>query len=178
MLNRPLLHLVPALALVASFPAHATDKRSAADQSRAIDTLLACRKVAVAADRLACVDRELDRLSARIDSGSVAVVDKAQVEKERREQFGLAPKGSAIFADDANGGVVKEVKGAIASASTDASGRWIFILQDGSRWHQIDDYAIGGTPRAGTPVRITRAALNSFKLSVGGQPAIRVRRTG
>ena len=179
MSNRHLLHLVPALAAVMAPPVHAADKRAKADQSQAIDTLLSCRKIAAPTDRLACVDRELDRLSARIDSGSVAVVDKVQVEQQRRADFGLAPRGSAIFAGDANGGTtVKEVKGAIASASMDASGRWVFVLQDGSRWHQIDDYAIGGTPHAGTPVLITRAALNSFKLSVGGQPAIRVRRTG
>ncbi|WP_174285957.1 hypothetical protein [Sphingomonas bacterium] len=175
---RPLLHLVSALALLAPLPALAADKRDATDQSQAIATLLACRKIATSADRLACVDRELDRLSARIDAGSIAVVDKAQVERQRREQFGLAPKGSAIFANEANGGTVKEVRGAIASASTDASGKWVFALQDGSRWHQIDDYTIGSTPRAGTTVLITRAALNSFKMSVGGQPAIRVRRTG
>ena len=178
MLNRRLLPLAPALALLLPMPAHAADKRAAADQSRAIDTLLACRAIAVPSDRLACVDRELDRLSARIDAGSVAVVDKAQVEQKRREQFGLAPKGSEIFANEPNGGIVKDVKSAIASASTDTSGRWVFVLQDGSRWHQIDDYPIGGTPRTGTAVVITRAALNSFKMSVGGQPAIRVRRTG
>ncbi len=158
--------------------ASAAEKRAAADQSQAIDTLLACRAIAVRADRLACVDSELDRLSARINSGSVAIVDKVQIERQRREQFGLAPKGSAIFLNEAGGGVVKEVRGTIVSASTDASGKWAFLLQDGSRWHQIDDYTIGGTPRTGTLVVITRAALNSFKMSVGGQPAIRVRRTG
>ena len=149
--NRRPLHLAAALVLLVPLPAIAADKHATADQTRAIDTLLACRPIAVAAERLACVDRELDRLSARIDSGSVAVVDKAQVEKQRREDFGLAPRGSALFAGEPNGGVVKEVKGAIARASTDASGRWVFALQDGSRWHQIDDYAIGGTPRVGTP---------------------------
>ena len=167
-----------ALALVTPWCAHAADKRVLSDQSDAIDALLACRKVTVAAERLACVDRELDRLSARIDSGTVAVVDKAQVERRRREQFGLAPKADVMFASGPDGTTVKEVKSAIATASTDGAGKWIFVLKDGSRWRQIDDYTIASTPRAGTPVVITRAALNSFKMSVGGQAAIRVRRTG
>ncbi len=178
MFDRALLHLFLTSAILTPLPAYAVDKRGAVGQSRAIETLLACRKVAGSADRLACVDRELDRLSARIDSGSVTVIDKAQVERQRREQFGLAPKGSSLFVGDADGGAAKQVEGIIAGASIDALGKWAFVLQDGSRWHQIDDYAIGGTPRAGTPVVISRAALNSFKMSVGGQPAIRVRRVG
>lgn len=165
------------LILVMPIGVQAAEKRIAADQSRAIDTLLACRAINVPTERLTCVDRELDRLSAQIDSGSIAVVDKAQVERQRRAHFGLASRGSEIFASEPNG-AVKEVKGTVSSASTDAYGKWVFFLKDGSRWHQIDDYPIGGTPNAGTPVVITRGALNSFKMSVGGQPSIRVRRTG
>lgn len=171
-------HLALSLIILAPSPVWASDRHPAVDQSKAIDALIACRRIAPPTERLACVDREIDRLTTQIDAGTVAVVDKAQVERRRREQFGLAARGDALFANQPGGGEVKEVKSTLASASTDTYGKWVFVLQDGSRWHQIDDYPIGGEPRVGTPVVVTRAALNSFKMSVGGRAAIRVRRTG
>jgi hypothetical protein len=50
-------------------------------------------------------------------------------------------------------------------------------LEDGAVWRQIDQEVLGKPPKAGTAVEIRKAAMGSYRMKIGGQPAIRVRRS-
>ncbi len=150
----------------------------AADRSAVtpgVRKLLDCRALPGAAERLACFDREAAALGGDVDKGRVVVVDKAEVRAAQRARFGLAAPGLELFAGK-DGAPLSKVSTTIASAGTDGVGKLLITLADGSRWHQIDDYALTHAPRAGQPVVIARAAVGSFKMSIAGQAAIRVRR--
>ena len=51
-----------------------------------------------------------------------------------------------------------------------------FVMAHGARWTQTDDNIIARRPRANDKVIIKRAALGSFRLSVGGQPGVKAKR--
>ena len=54
---------------------------------------------------------------------------------------------------------------------------WIFRLEDGSLWEQIElRDQLSRDPRAGQPIVIRRAALGSFRAEVDGMRPIRVSR--
>ena len=71
---------------------------------------------------------------------------------------------------------MNQVEEILASAHQDADGKWIFRLENGAVWRQIDDYALYKDPRPGAKITIERALLGSYKLSVDGQPGLRVHR--
>ncbi len=148
---------------------------SKAPVSPGVARLLACRALPGGAERLGCFDREAATLGGDLDKGAVVVVDKAQVRAAQRARFGLPAPGLDLFAGK-DGERQASVKTSVASAGTDPFGKLVITLADGSRWHQIDDYSLALNPRAGQPVVIARAAVGSFKMTVAGQAAIRVRR--
>lgn len=155
-----------------------TDEATAAERASAVPgvkELLACRALPAAAERLACYDRGAATLGGEVDRGQVVVVDKAEVRAAQRARFGLPAPGLELFAGK-DGAPLQTVKTSIAGAVTDPFGKLLVTLADGSRWHQIDDYSLARTPRAGQPVVIFRAAVGSFKMAIAGQGAIRVRR--
>ncbi len=143
--------------------------------SPGVKRLLACRAVPDGAERLGCFDREAAALGGEVAKGQVVVVDKAEVRAAQRARFGLAAPGLELFAGK-DGAPLQTVKTSIAGAGTDQFGKLFITLADGSRWHQIDDYALALTPRAGQSVVIARGAVGSFKMTIAGQAAIRVRR--
>lgn len=137
--------------------------------------VLGCRAISAPDERLTCFDREVTTLGDHLAKGQVVVVDTAQVREARRARFGLAAPGLELFAGK-DGQPVSRVTATVAGASTDGYGKLLVSLADGSRWRQIDDYTLGRTPRAGDAAVITRAAIGSFKMTIAGQAAIRVRR--
>jgi hypothetical protein len=63
----------------------------------------------------------------------------------------------------------------VKSARADAYGHWTIVLEDGAVWRQIEG-ELGRDPHAGSKVTIHRAALGSFKMSIDGEPTIKVHR--
>ena len=174
------LHSVFRLIAVAAIGAVATvasAKDSGGGQTPAlVRSLIACRDIADDADRLRCFDQTTQTIAAAIQSNSVVVVDRAQVEKARREDFGARRPARGLPAPTGvDAGQLSSIDGTVARASQGSDG-WIVTLKDGSVWRQTDDTPLGLPPRAGDKVTVTRAALGTFKLKVGRQPAMRVRR--
>ena len=60
-------------------------------------------------------------------------------------------------------------------AATNTAG--VMVLEDGAVWRQIDAESPFNAPRAGSSVKIRRAALGSFFLNIDGQTAIRAQRS-
>ena len=164
-----------AAALVAATPALADPKDA---RSSLVTAAAQCTTITQAAERLACYDKAVGALISAEQKREVVVIDRAQVRQTRKTLFGLNLPNLGLFGDtsDKDGpDAVTQIESTLAKAEM-TSGGWLFTLSDGARWRQTDDNILGGRPRVGNTVIIRRGALGSFKLSLAGQPAIKVRR--
>lgn len=151
-----------------------------AQRPQALTRMLDCRGVQGAEARLACYDREVAAFGAAEKAREVVVYDREQIRKTRRSLFGIALPDLNIFGgrkdDGAESEEVSQLESTIRAISQSGNNRYVFTLEDGARWAQIDDRELSATPRAGQTVRIRRAAMGSYLANIGGNTAIRVRR--
>lgn len=139
-------------------------------------SLLACRAMTEATARLACFDAAAGALETAHRDGSILVVDRVEVDRARREAFGLnLPALPRLFGGGA-GAELADIETTLVSASRNPRDQWTFRLADGSTWMQTDGDPVQFRNRPDQPVRIRRAALGSFLMTVGGSRAIRVQR--
>lgn len=166
--------ILPLLMAAAASGAQAQETRRA----EGLERLAGCRSVADAGQRLACYDAAAAALDEAERAGEVVVLDRAQVEATRRGLFGFEMPSLDIF--NRGGGRVEapeidNVAYVVAQARQADRNVWVFTMEDGSVWRQIDG-RMWGRPRAGETAVVRRAALGSFMMNVGDAPAIRVRR--
>lgn len=142
------------------------------------DAMLRCRAIADDSARLACFDSAAASLQAAVASRDVVVVDRNQIRESRRTLFGLPIPDLPLFGggDGEEEEEIQSITGVVRSASRDGDGRWLVRLEEGSVWRQIDSRPLALRPRAGMEVEIDRGALGSYRMSVAGQPGIKVRR--
>lgn len=133
--------------------------------------LLKCRAIEAAEARLACFDRQVAVIAQAISSNRIRVIDPEEMKRRQSARFGLGQTGN----DDSQ--TLTHLEGRLASTTTRADGRIILVLADGSSWRQVDDYPLRRTPHAGDPIVIDLTSLGSYRLRVGREAAIRVRRT-
>ena len=150
----------------------------AAETPNALKPLLQCRSVADSAARLACYDGQADQLKRATDSSDIMVVDKADVQKARRSVFGLSLPSLSFLDRDEKGKAVEltQIDGKIAGVSPAANGKWRFVLDDGSRWIQIEPHDFVRDPKSGMSIKIRKAAVGSYLANLDGQIAVRVER--
>lgn len=163
-----------ALIIVAAGTAQAQEARRA----DALERLAGCRAVADAGQRLACYDAAAAALDAAERAGEVVVLDRAQVEETRRGLFGFAVPSLDVFnrgGSPVQAPEIDNVAYVVAQARQADRNVWVFTMEDGSVWRQIDG-RMWGRPRAGETAVVRRAALGSYMMNVGDAPAIRVRR--
>ncbi len=169
--------------LMLAGPAVAADKPAEAPPA-VVQSLLACRGIADAGQRLACMDAGVAALAGAVESRDVLVADKDQVKKAKRSLFGLTLPNFNLFGQTKDGegeksderGALTEIQAKIKSARLGKSGNWLIVLDDDTRWLQTDGASFRHDPRAGMDIRIRRAALGSFFANVDGQTAVRVKR--
>lgn len=143
-----------------------------------IERLMACRAMADAAQRLACFDREVVGIQTAIGTKELVVIDKTRVKEARRDLFGFSvPSFGGLFGGDAED-EIKQIDGVVTSVGRNPEGGLIIRLVDGSSWTQTDDSVIAIAPKKGTKVVVRRGTLGSFRMSVDGQPGVRVKRIG
>jgi hypothetical protein len=139
--------------------------------------LIGCRSLADASARLACFDRTAAAVDAAEKRKDLVVVDRDQLRTTRRTLFGLTLPNLSIFGDDSKDEEgVSRIETTIRGASQTAYRKWLFTLQDGAQWEQIDGRELSITPRAGHSIKIRRGAVGSYLANVQDQTAIRVRR--
>ncbi len=142
----------------------------------AVQAVMDCRKIADSAQRLACYDDAVAKMTAAESSGDLVTIDKQQRRAARRQAFGV-PLPSLAFLDrgekveDAN-----RIVATITSSSEDAFGKWTIVLDDGAVWRQIDDNTLDHAPHEGSKAEIRRASLGSFFVKIDGQPSLRMHR--
>lgn len=143
----------------------------------AVKALTDCKSIAEPTQRLLCYDAAVNAVETAITGGDLYVVDKTEIRKTRRSLFGLPLPNLGLFGDDADDkNVVREIDDVVASATPGFDGNWTIQVDTGSVWRQTDGYSLAISPKKGTKIRIMRAALGSYKMSVGGDSAIRVKR--
>lgn len=146
------------------------------DRPEALERLMACRGVAESTARLACFDAAAGVLETAERQGDLVVIDRAGVAETRRQLFGFnMPSLPRLFGPD-GGTEIDSIDSTLQTASLVGEGRWVFHLADGSVWRQIDSERARFENRPGQPVRVRKASLGSFLLTVGDSRAIRVRR--
>lgn len=149
-----------------------------------VQTLLDCRGITDATQRLACLDAGVAALAGAVEKRDVVVSDREQVQKARRGLFGIAPSGFRLFggaAGDKQPGDDERVPDAIEaviSAVGRSGSNWRFTLDDGSRWMQTDGTTMRRDPAPGMKIRIRSAAMGSYLANVEKQVAVRVKRIG
>jgi hypothetical protein len=137
-----------------------------------------CRKITEDRARLGCYDAAASALDEAEAKGDVVVVDRAQAREVRRQAFGFSLPSLDIFdrggsgADDS----ADRMTAKVARAYRRGDGKWVFELEDGAVWSQVDDAALPKGARGGSEVAIRKAALGSFFMNVDGQRAIRATR--
>lgn len=146
------------------------------DRPETLARLMACRSITDGPARLTCYDTAAGALDAAERDGELVVMDRAQVSETRRQLFGFEmPTLPRLFGPE---GVadIDSIETTLQSASQLSENRWVFRLADGGVWRQIDSERVRFRNRAGQPVRIRKASLGSFLLTVGDSRAVRVRR--
>ena len=138
--------------------------------------LMGCRNLTDNTARLACFDRAAGAFATAESEGQITVVDRAQAQETRQRLFGLNLGTANVFGNLRFDSSVDAVETTLSSARQDANGKWVFTLADASVWRQIDTERLTVRPVAGAEVRIRRAAVGSFMLSVNGARSVRARR--
>ncbi|MDP3802489.1 hypothetical protein [Brevundimonas sp.] len=170
------MSLISGLAAAAAAATLSGQSLPAQERPETLERLMACRGVADGAARLACYDAAAGALDAAQRGGEVVVVDRAQVAETRRQLFGFEmPSLPRLFGPD-GGTEIDSIDTTLQSASRNNENHWIFRLADGGVWRQVDSERVRFENRAGQPVRVRKATLGSFLLTVGDSRAVRVRR--
>jgi hypothetical protein len=166
--------------LIASLSASAPPLAAATapDQARAkeLQQLIDCKKIADPTQRLACYDQAASVLDQAEAKGDIVVVNREQARKVRRQAFGFTLPSMSLFSRGEKPEEIATAEGKIASARRLVTGRWEFKLEDGATWVQIDTTEIPLDPKPGQAVKIRKASLGSYLMTVGNQRGVKVHR--
>ncbi|MBM4385794.1 MAG: hypothetical protein FJ091_20795 [Deltaproteobacteria bacterium] len=140
------------------------------------ETLLGCRKLSDAAERLACYDRVVDRAAQTIEPEVLATAPRAsssEPERSLRERlFGRSVEETDRALRDAYGVQTAAELTAVATAvKRGPDGRVVVTLDNGQVWRQTESRAF--PLREGQTVRVREGALGSFYMNPvdGGRTA-------
>ena len=163
------------VALALSSPTLAADAK--AKRAAAFQAVLDCRATTDAAARLACFDAAASSLDQAETKGDIVVIDREQATTARKQAFGFELPSLDIFDKVMPKEDLDKVTVTLKEAYRGKDGKWVMVLEDGAVWRQIDSESPFNAPRAGSTVKIRRAALGSFFLNIDGQTAIRAQRS-
>lgn len=141
--------------------------------------LMACRAEADDARRLACYDREIDRLGAGSEATAAAAAAPAPAEPvlTPEERFGRTGEMSREENDRRAQAArdLTELKATVTEIWTRADGLMIITLDNGQIWKQNRPDSLFRL-RTGEAIKIQPAALGSFLLSGPSKRSTRVTR--
>ena len=164
------------VALAAACVPAARAQTAASPRPAAAQQLSTCRTIAADAERLACYDRVAAAFDAAEQSGELIVMDREQVRETRRALFGFSLSAAPLFARGGAQEEIDAIESTLVRAREGSYGKWVFVLENGSVWRQIDSERLSRTPRAGMEIRVRQGAIGSYLLSVAGARSIRVQR--
>ena len=163
-------------ALSAAAPLSAAPAAGDQERAKELQQLIDCRKLTDNAARLACFDQTSAVLDQAEAKGDIVVVNREQARKVRRQAFGFTLPSMSIFSRGEKPEEIATAEGKIASVRKVPPGRWEVKLEDGATWVQIDATEIPIDPRPCQSVKIRKAALGSYQMTVGNQREVKVHR--
>lgn len=170
------MSFISGLAAVAAVATLSGQAAPPQERAETLSRLTACRAIADGPARLSCYDAAVSALDSAERQGDVVVMDRAQIGEARRQLFGFEmPTLPRLFGNEGEA-TLDSIETTLQSATQVADNRWVFRLADGGVWRQIDSDPLRSRPRPGEAVRVRKAALGSFLMTVGDGRAVRVRR--
>lgn len=143
----------------------------------ALEQLSRCRTVTSDQERLVCYDAAAAALDQAERQGGLVVLDRDQVQETRRQLFGFQIANPfAGRLGDSEDAEIDSIETTLLSAGRVSDNKWLFRLADGSEWRQIDSGEVRFRNREGQAVRIRRASLGSYLMTIENSRAVRVRR--
>lgn len=174
MRNTPMIR--PALAIALALTAGSALAQTTPEPD-VIKALKACSAIKPDGERLACYDKAAQTVTKAQETGEVIIIDKQTARAARRQAFGLDLPTLSILDRGADKAETEALQSVVKAARVDAEGRLVMTLEDGAVWRQVDDQGLGKPPQPGAAVEIRKAAMGSYLMKIGKQPAIRVRRS-
>ena len=142
-----------------------------------LSPLLSCRALTDGQARLACFDREAEKVEAQAARRDLVVMNRDQIANAQKERFGRAsaPNPMQAASSESDAKAPEFIEDRLQSARLSADGKWVFTLSNGAVWGQTELKGIR-SPKVGDAILIRKGALGSFLASIKGRPAIRVKR--
>lgn len=131
--------------------------------------LRACANVKRNSERLACYDQTIERLSSGSASAAGAPERSAEASFGSSSTHGTEPVRTIEREE------LTSVSAHVTALSRDAAGALVINLDNGQQWLQTSG-TTSPLLEVGHEVTITRAALNSFRLSTPSGRVLKVRR--
>lgn len=140
-------------------------------------TLRACRAERDDSKRLACYDREIDRLGTQAAGASAAPAAPTTPALTPEERFGREAAMDREVAErkEQEARQLSELNATVTEIWTRADGLMVFTLDNGQIWKQVRPDSLFRL-KAGEKVKIQPAALGSFLLSGSSKRSTRVAR--
>jgi hypothetical protein len=146
--------------------------------------MMACVKITSDTERLACFDKAMASASPEARAASekraaeaavvAAAAAKAKAEADaakaeadviaQRDAFGAEAVASRPTRFEPPAGELQEIETSVTELLTNASGQWLFLLENGQLWKQADTSRVPHV-RIGDRVKVTRAALGGYHLN-------------
>lgn len=147
-----------------------------AGTSRPVDALLACRATPDPQARLACFDREAERLASARERGEITVLDRERVRAANRSLFGFTAPALDLFAEhegrEKRAEPLREIESVVKQVAGGTAGLSVLRLEDGSVWRLTESAPIA--PRVGDAIRIVRGPLGGYRAAIGGRRLLRI----
>jgi hypothetical protein len=168
---------VLALALQAAGGPSAAQHRAPA----VVTALEACQGIENESARVRCYDAAAAEFASARRSGTIRIVDAEDIRRTRRSLFGFnVPRLPFLDgAGDGKGSDEEEqssLEGKIMQLRALPHQKWLIRLDDGASWQTTEVTVRQADPRQGESVRIRKAAMGSYILSVEGRRGVRAMR--
>ncbi len=172
--KKPLFLLVgPAFLIAQNMVAQAASNN---EHPVILEDLINCGTIIKDKDRLACYDKNISTFQSAAEQGEIIVEDKEVILKSREEVFGLKSADTRLFNGD-NDASLKAINSTIKSAKQLKTRKWIFYLENGSIWQQIEIKRLrSGGPKGGVNILIKKSGFGGFIAKIDGQRPFRVKR--
>lgn len=167
--------LVAAIAATSILPSPVFAQAMAAPAT--LTELSKCRSLKEDDARLRCYDAAASALVSATSSGSLIVVDKEDLRRTRRSLFGLDLSKLPFFSGDRSAeDEVEQINAKVKRVQITRDEKWILELDSGGTWQTTEVDTRQSSPKAGDMVRIRRASLGGFMLSIEGRRSVRALR--
>ena len=170
-----LIHKAVAVSAMAAMSLADNDKSQA---ERLVDALAQCQKIEAADQRLGCLDAAADAILKAREKREVVMIDRESVREAKRSLFGFSLPKIRLFGrgdgiEDAEP-EVESIESTVTAVSRDRSTLSTFSLANGTQWRSTETMRV--QPKAGDAIRIDAGILGSYRASVRGISAGKVKR--